>query len=139
MRRRLLQFAQGQPLIFKTILLIAGGVWAVVAHSRGWLLYPPADPRWLGLMFLFSVVVYAMFFVIYALLRVPLRLLSRLPEEIRQFDDRLLVRWMGLYGIFAYGLLRGVLEGFTTGSSWMFMLQGLAIAAGTGLAQKIKS
>jgi len=142
LKTALIEFVMEKPVRFRAGLVLAG---IMAGLLDNWFLNNKAlevSTTWLALLFGFSTLVYAFMLTLYIIIKKVFRLGRGLPEHVRHFDERLLVKAIGIFGLVPFGLsfylatLLSTAEPNSLGS--IFIVEGLSLGCAVWLSQALK-
>ena len=142
LKTALIQFIIEKPIRFRVILVL-GSVLAGFAYPW-WGAEKTVSLSSTGMALLlgFSTLIYAFMLTLYRIMQKLFRRGRRLPESIRDYDERELVKILGLFGLLPLGatlhlmMLLSLADERNYGA--ILIIQGLAFILGGRLSQTIK-
>lgn len=138
----MLSFARHQPIQLRSGLLIAG---VLAGLLDSWYLTQDAlilTTRGMFTLLIISTMSYMTLLTLYRIIRGLFKIGRKLPEDIRDYDERLLVKDVGLFGIIPFGGTLYAMSIVSTvnliGFGVIIIIQGLSIFLGARLSQILK-
>lgn len=138
----IVDFMLGKPFQFRAGLLLAGILaglidsWYIRSNAM------EASRTWLVMLMLFSTGVWAFMLTLYRIIQRVFKFGRSLPEHIRNFDERELLKAVGLYGLGPFGISFMLLSFFSIAEpnslGPIIIVQGLSLYLGARISQLIK-
>ena len=138
----LINFVIEKPIMFKVGLILAG---ILAGLTDSWFLTKdtmPLSKLGVGILIITSTLIYALILTLYRIIQRVFKFGRSLPEHISKFDEREIVKLIGLYGLIPFGL---TMLGVTSSTSAdiinlgvILIIQGVSLFLGSWFSQRIK-
>ncbi len=142
LKTALIQFVLDKPLRFRVILFLGGVLVAAVHPWFGTEKTATLSQAGMALLLGFSTLVYAFMLTLYRIMQKLFRWGRALPDHIRNYDERELVKILGLFWFLPFGGILHLMALFSIADERNFgailIIQGLAFAMGARLSQVVK-
>lgn len=137
----LVNFVIEKPIMFKTGLVLAG---ILAGLTDSWFLNQDAMPLsklGVGILIISSTLIYAFMLTLYRIIQRVFKFGQSLPEHIREFDEREIVKLIGLYGLTSFGLTMLCVTSSTSSDiinlGVILIIQGVSLFLGSWFSQRI--
>lgn len=139
----IIQSALDKPLLFRAVIFLFG---VIVGVTYPW--YGNRDVMTLsligaGLLFGFSLMVYTFMFALYRIVQSLFRRGRKLPDRIRDYDERELLKILGLFWFLPFGISLHLISQLSAVNESNFgtnlIIHGLSITLATKFSQIIKN
>ncbi|MCF7823101.1 MAG: hypothetical protein K9N35_02925 [Candidatus Marinimicrobia bacterium] len=142
LKTSLISFILEKPILFRFGLILAG---LMAGAVDAWYIKTTSmivTSFWLLVLFGFSVAVYAVILTLYRIIQRVFHLGRKLPEPVRSYDERELVKTVGLWGFIPFGLSFMILDILSLSEmnslGTILIVQGLALFSGARVSQFVK-
>lgn len=138
----LFDFVMDKPVQFKVGLFVAGVLAGVIDSGYADKNTIQLSQEGMGILLAISTAVYAFMLTLYRIFQRLFRVGRKLPERIRDFDEREIIKSLGIFGLIPFGISLQVLPS-SSGTNLeslgaVFIIQGISLYMGAWMSQVVK-